>query len=406
MITKPVLSLLPRHCESRKRISKLLLMPVAMNRPHQTSHRADCLPAQCTSSEGELSQLNRRTVLKRLLSLFPAAVGFEAVHNAFAQEAQRHSVDQAITKALEFISAQQHADGYWKTEAWGESTAITALGVMAFLAAGYIPGEGKYGEQIVKGVQWVISQQQANGMLILKTQSHGPMYDHGICSLMLAEVCGMMEAADAVPVRRALEKAIRLILESQAVEKFDRHQGGWRYQIDSRDSDLSVTGWQVLALRAAKDIGCDVPAEAIDAAIHYVKMCSDRKQNGFAYQPGNSPTPTLTGCGITCLEVCGEHHSEEALAGARWLQTHPLVEQSPYFYYGVYYTGVGLFKIGGDTATKNYDHLTGILLKIQQEDGSWVPRYGSEKQAGKIYTTSLAVLSLAVEYRYLPIYQR
>ncbi|SFH68314.1 prenyltransferase/squalene oxidase repeat-containing protein [Planctomicrobium piriforme] len=323
-----------------------------------------------------------------------------------ADDINRQAVDEAISRALVYISSQQKSEGFWLTDAWGESTAITSLAVMAFLSAGYVPGEGVYGEQINKGIRWVVSQQQANGMLIRKTQSHGPMYDHGICSLMLAEVCGMMDGADAVPVRRALEKAILLILESQAVEKFERHQGGWRYQIDSRDSDLSVTGWQVMALRAAKDIGCDVPADAIERAVEYVKMCSDRKQSGFGYQPGNSPTPTLTGTGITCLEVCGDHHSKESLAGAQWLLSHPLVERSAYFYYGVYYTGVGLFKIGGELGAKNYRHLVDILLPIQRPDGGWNPQHGSEKQAGRIYSTSLTVLAMAVDYRYLPIYQR
>lgn len=113
-------------------------------------------------------------------------------------------------------------------------------------------------------------------------------------------------------MKRALERAIRLILESQAYEKDRRHAGGWRYQVDSRDSDLSVTGWQVMALRAAKDIGCDVPAEAIDKAVEYVKNCSTADKRGFGYQPGSGATPTLTGVGISCLEVCGAHDTEEA----------------------------------------------------------------------------------------------
>jgi len=223
---------------------------------------------------------------------------------------------------------------------------------------------------------------------------------------MLAEVAGMMEGADALMVRRALEDAIRLILQAQALAKNQRHAGGWRYQTNSRDSDLSVTGWQVLALRGAKDIGCDVPAEAIDQAIRYVKSCAARNHEGFAYQPGNAQTATLTGTGITCLEVCGDHHSEEALGGAQWLIKHPLHERSSYFFYGVYYTGVGMFKIGGDIADKHHRHLVELLLPLQDDDGGWTPTHGTERQAGRIYATAAAVLALAVEYRYLPIYQR
>jgi len=354
----------------------------------------------------------RRVVCSLLavcLALAPCLPGL-TVHQSVVQaqqvEPQQRAIDESIARALKYLAENQTPEGSWKTEAWGESTAITALAVMAFLAAGHVPDEGPYGAQISQGIRWVVAQQQANGMLIRKAQSHGPMYDHGICTLMLAEVSGMLNGADSPIIRRALEKAVLLILESQAVEKFDRHQGGWRYQVDSRDSDLSVTGWHVMALRAAKDIGCDVPAEAIDSAVAYVKMCSDEKNFGFGYQPGNASTPTLTGTGITCLEVCGDHNSPESLNGALWLKKHPLVERSAYFYYGVYYTGVGVSKLGGETALENYRHLVEILLPIQQTDGSWEPQHGSEKQAGRIYSTSLTVLALTVEYRYLPIYQR
>lgn len=325
---------------------------------------------------------------------------------AYAQQFNDAAVDAGIARALEFLARQQEPDGSWRTEAWGESSAITALAIMAFMAAGHVPGEGPYGDKITRGIMWVVKHQEPNGMLINSNRTHGPMYSHGIAALMLAEAAGMMPATEAPVVKRALEKGIRLILESQAYQKNDRHQGGWRYQIDSRDSDLSVTGWQVLALRAAKDIGCDVPAEAIDQAIQYVKECAMKGNRGFGYQPGNGPTPTLTGTGITCLEVCGAHHTPEAVGGAQWLLSNPLRERDSYFYYGVYYTGVGMYKMGGEHAAASRAHLIDTLLPLQDRDGGWTPTHGSERGAGRIYSTSLAVLALAIEYAYLPIYQR
>ncbi len=345
---------------------------------------------------------------KRLVAVVVAlcasiSTPFSTLH---AQEPKDQAVDASIARALEFLATQQTDEGSWRTESWGESTAITSLAVMAYLAAGHVPGEGPYGERINRGVLWVVGQQQPDGMLISKRSSHGPMYNHGICTLMLAEVAGMMDGADATIVRRGLENAIRLILQSQALTKNGRHQGGWRYQTNSRDSDLSVTGWQVMALRGAKDIGCDVPVEAIESAVEYVKKCSSRTNEGFAYQPGNGPTSTLTGVGITCMEVCGAHHSAEALGAAKWLVEHPLHERSSYFYYGVYYTGVGMFKIGGDIADQHHRLLVDLLLPLQDDDGGWTPTHGSERQAGRIYATATTVLALTVEYRYLPIYQR
>ena len=314
-------------------------------------------------------------------------------------------VDSAISRSLDWLANHQEPDGCWKLKSTGSSAAGTSLAVMAFMAAGNVPGEGPYGARIDRGIRWVIEQQKPNGM-IADQGTHGPMYTHGICTLMLAEALGMVEEADAPALRRSLEKAVTLILDSQSKPKGATNAGGWRYQPDSGDSDLSATGWQVLSLRAAKDVGCDVPAECIDRAIDYVKHCSVRDQRGFAYQPGQGQTPTLTGVGITCLEVCGAHLSKDATGGADWLMTSPLAHNSNYFYYGVYYTGVGMHKMGGKHAEWNRKHLVNLMLPIQEGDGSWNPKHGGEDAAGPVYATALTVLALAVDYGYLPIYQR
>jgi hypothetical protein len=334
-----------------------------------------------------------------------ALMSFPTFARAGLEPERQAQVDLAITQALDYIASQQRPSGAWTTDSYGECTAITSLAVMAFLSAGHLPGEGPYGPRIERGIRWVLDHQEENGMLVHR-RSHGPMYSHGICTLMLAEAAGTVHESDAANVRRALERAVKLILASQAIEKDRRHAGGWRYQVDSRDSDLSVTAWQVLALRAAKDIGCDVPAESIDLAVDYVKRCSVPDKRGFGYQPGSGQTPTLTGTGITALEVCGEHHAPEALGGADWLLQHPLNEESNYFFYGVYYTGVGMFKMGGEYADQTHRHLVRLLLNRQDRNGSWESPHAGERSVGRIYATSLAVLALAIEYRYLPIYQR
>ena len=347
-------------------------------------------------------KLTRRNLFRAALA--GAVLGRSGVTLAVDADTQKR-VDDAIVRALDFLSASQLPEGAWRSDSYGECTAATSLACMAFMAAGHTPGEGPYGDMINKGIRWVMSRQEDNGMLIAK-RSHGPMYSHGISTLMLAEAIGMLDESQAKLLKRSLERAVRLILESQAYEKDSRHAGGWRYQVDSRDSDLSVTGWQVMALRAAKDVGCDVPAEAIDKAVEYVKNCSTADKRGFGYQPGSGATPTLSGVGISCLEVCGAHDTEEARGAAEWLKTSPLRLDSNYCFYGIYYTGVGLFKLGGEFAEQSHAHLCELLLPIQEPDGAWNPEHGSERGAGKSYATALAVLGLAIEYRYLPIYQR
>lgn len=357
-----------------------------------------------TFIRGRPSRSFFRTVLCRAFVCF-CLMGAAVCHAGDDLDEAEEFADAAIVKALDYLASQQQPSGAWRNDSYGECTAITSLAVMAFMAAGHLPGEGVYGDQLTSGIRWVLDHQEPNGMIVRK-RSHGPMYSHGISTLMLAEAAGMVGSPDAERVQRALERAVRLILESQAVPKDRRHAGGWRYQIDSRDSDLSVTAWQVLALRAAKDIGCDVPAEAIDQAIEYVRNCAAVDDRGFGYQPGSGRTETLTGTGITALEVCGVHAAREAIGGANYLLANPVDRDTNYVFYGVYYTGVGMFKLGGRFAEGSRRALLQFLLPAQNADGSWESPHGGERTHGRAYATALAVLALTIEYRYLPIYQR
>ncbi len=316
--------------------------------------------------------------------------------------------DEAIRRALVYLKEAQKPDGGWDA-GFGRATSATSLAVMAFLAAGHVPGEpGPYRETIERGIRYVIAGQKPNGLLVTNT-SHGPMYCHGISTLMLAEVVGMTgDAALAEQARSALARAVDLILKAQDAPgkgRDKRHAGGWRYQPTSSDSDLSVSGWQVMALRAARSAGCAVPAEPIDRAVGYIKRCS-HKNGGFGYQPGGEPNNPRTGTGILSLEICGDHNSAEAVAGAEYLLKHPPRWASQYFFYEVYYCPQALFQVGDRYFDAYYPKLVAILLEHQEKDGSWLSGDGNDRSGGRVYCTATAALALAVEYRYLPIYQR
>jgi hypothetical protein len=139
----------------------------------------------------------------------------------------------------------------------------------------------------------------------------------------------------------------------------------------------------------------------------YVKNCSAPNTSGFGYMPAGNATAVLTGTGILCLEICGAHHTGEALAGANYLLRRPLMQGERFFYYGVYYCTIGMFQMGGKHWDVTRDHIEPLLLTSQLPDGRWESRGGdSESAAGAVYSTSLSVLALTVEYQYLPIYQR
>lgn len=351
-------------------------------------------------------------------SLAAAVACFAALPARVAESAPRTAeqkrVDESIVKALRYLAAEQQPSGGWRSSRGRrESTAITSLAVMAFLAAGHVPDEGPYGRRLSRAVEWVLDHQvpinrrrgQESVALINAGSVDSGMYSHGISTLMLAEVVGMLKKDLRKRCRETLEKAIRLILVAQNITKAERHAGGWRYNHTSRDSDLSVTGWQLLALRAAKDVGCDVPKDNIDKAVEYVKRCQSKFGTGFTYQPGDSTSSTRCGTGILCLEICGKHKSPETMTAANYLLRNPLNTRERWFFYGVYYCTVGMFKVGGKYWDATKANTQELLLDMQRIDGSWSSRR-RRTRGGPVYSTSMSVLALAVEYRYLPIYQR
>jgi hypothetical protein len=312
----------------------------------------------------------------------------------------------AVRRALDYLKGSQKPDGAWESGGFGRATSVTSLAVLAFLAAGHVPGEpGPYRECVGRGIDYVLASQRSNGMLV-SNASHGPMYCHGISTLMLAEVVGMTpDPALAARCRDALARAVSLILQAQGLAKNPDNAGGWRYQPTSRDSDLSVTGWQVLALRAARSAGCAVPSGPVDGALAYLRRCA-HPDGGFGYQPGLPPNNPRTGTGVLALELCGEHRSAEAVAGARYLAAHPPRWSNEYFFYEAYYCSQAMFQMGDESFLNYYPKLVPILLEHQDADGSWLSADGNDRSGGRAYCTAMGVLALAVEYRYLPIYQR
>ncbi len=344
--------------------------------------------------------------LKTFVVLLLAVSLVRPVPTRAAEPAAPSASDAAIHRALEYLRTAQRPDGAWDSGGFGPATSVTSLAVMAFLAAGHVPGEpGPYRESIERGIRYVLEHQRSNGV-IASNSSNGPMYCHGISTLMLAEVIGMIDDPEvAGQVRTVLVRAVKLILAAQNRTKSRENAGGWRYQPTSDDSDISVSGWQLMALRAAKSAGCEVPSENIDRAIDYIKRCAVR-DGGFGYQSGNSPNNPRTGTGILALEICGQHLTKEAVAGAEYLLKHPPQWSSTSFFYEVYYASIAMFQMGDKYFLSYYPKLVAILLAHQGKDGSWLSDDAHDRTGGRNYCTSMAVLALSVEYRYLPIYQR
>jgi hypothetical protein len=322
---------------------------------------------------------------------------------------KRTELDEAIDRGLLYLQRMQEPDGSWRMQgnfrgAGGPRSAVTGLAVMAFLSAGHVPGEGRYGETVERGVRFVLSAQKPNGLI--SENGSQEMYQHGICTLMLAEVAGMTEGKLADEIRKKLEAAVKIILRAQ--RQSGTSKGGWRYQIYGTDADISVTGWQLMALRAAKNLGCDVPPESIDDAVAFIMRCRDTYTGGFRYHPGGALTIACTGTSILGLEICGKelHASPEIQKAAAFILKNPPAWGQPHFFYSIYYCSQATFQLGGSYWEHYRGKLHEVLAQNQLSNGAWIGRDSDSYQGGPCYSTAMAILSMTVEYRYLPIYQR
>jgi uncharacterized protein YfaS (alpha-2-macroglobulin family) len=213
------------------------------------------------------------------------------------------------------------------------------------------------------------------------------------------------------------QKAIDVILSAQKTRKPVQARGGWRYTPAAADADLSVSVWQLMALRSAKNDGLDVPASAIADAVEYLRRSyaspldrnglPEKKASGFCYEPNqNNPTFTMTAAGLLAMQVCGEYESPLTVGAADWLLTHPPQWKERFASYGTYYYAQGMYQRGGEHAETAEKLVREMLLPKQAADGSWTAENGEERNHGAVYSTAMAVLSLSVKYHFLPIYQK
>ncbi len=323
--------------------------------------------------------------------------------------------EAAVTRGLAFLASHQQADGHWSSGGYQADVGITGLCLLAFLASGHQPGRGRYGLVMNEAVDFLAESVRMSGQygvpgLVHSDASKGmsgpPMYGHGFATLALAEVYGMTRRRDLKP---KVEAAIRLIEDTQNQDGYVYHDGGWRYQPQTGDADISVTVVQVLALRAARNAGLKVPQSTIDRALNYMKRCSN-SDGGFSYQVGQRQSgPARTGAGVLSLLMAGMRDSPECQAGLSYLIRHPFNRQNewPYrehFFYAMYYVTQAMYQAGGDYWKQWYPPIRDLLVRMQDADGNWGSSGYSE--AGPEYATAMAILVLQVPAGLLPIYQK
>lgn len=345
--------------------------------------------------------------------------------------AEWKQVESSVDRALVWLARKQAPDGSFPTLASGQP-AVTSLAVLAFLSRGHQPGLGPYGGQLERAIDNVLNCQRADGLLcsgeistrlVLTTPSHTATYNHAIAGLMLGEVYGHVQGTRGARVKEAIQKALDFTRALQTRPKeLPADKGGWRYLAlrfphGASDSDLSVTSWQLMFLRSARNAEFEVPQEQIDEALEYVMRCWKEDQGVFYYAlsgPGDIRfSRSMVSAGILSLALAGKHHTHVALKAGDWLLRHPYQEfgelsgNCDRFFYGAYYYSQAAAQLGGRYWELLFPPLVTSLLSSQGKDGSWPPEPGPRDGIfGTCYTTSLAVLSLTPPYQLLPVYQR
>lgn len=309
------------------------------------------------------------------------------------------ATQQAIDRGLAYLAARQHPRGSFGSDSrYRQNVAVASLAGMAFLSAGHTPGRGRYSPVVDQTVEFILSSAQASGYIVrADSAGHGPMYGHGFATLFLAEVYGMSPRDE---VRQTLKSAVQLIVNSQ------NREGGWRYDPDGRDADISVTVCQIMALRAARNCGVAVPKGTVDQCIDYVKKCQNA-DGGFRYQLNIRPNSEFarSAAGLVALYSAGVYEGPEFDRGLVYLDRHrplgDMLRPEAHYFYGHYYAVQAMWQAGGEHWLKWYPSIRDELLTKQMPDGSW-----SDSIINSEYGTAMACLVLQMPNNYLPIFQR
>lgn len=332
-------------------------------------------------------------------------------------------VEAAIDRALAWLSKQQGRDGSFEAPD-NAQPAATSLSVMAYLSRGHLPGEGPYGALLDRGIDFVLQCQRSNGLLASAGADSGTNgktanYNHAIAGLMLTEAYGITDRARAAKIKPAILAALAFTRRNQTVPKsYPGDQGGWRYVYSESqgDSDLSVTSWQLMFLRSARNAEFDVPKAYIDDAVGYVMRCWDERQGVFYYKKSGSEhrwSRGMVGAGVLSLAMAGQHETRIAQRAGDWMLANPFrgfgeeVGSGDRFFYSTYYCSQAMAQLGGRHWRQFFPALVNVLLRSQQATGEWPPEpYGNDAMFGNAYTTAMAVLSLTPPLQLLPVYQR
>ncbi|MHB8898120.1 MAG: prenyltransferase/squalene oxidase repeat-containing protein [Thermoguttaceae bacterium] len=324
--------------------------------------------------------------------------------------------EAAVLEGLKWLARNQNPEGFWSLVGpYSDGArndnreAATAMALLAFQGDGNTAEYGEFKDVVKRGWYYLLKQQDADGCFYVESTFGHRFYTHGQATIAICELYAMTkDPALRSHYKEPAEKAIAYCVKSQSP------MGGWKYTFNG-PSDMSVTGWIVMALQSARMAGLEVPAKTLDNIRGYLDRMGQNGGSRYPYEMGQDPTRAMTAEGLLCRQYLGwKRNNPGLLQGVEWLlqpenQLSYTGDRDVYYWY--YATQV-MHHMEGEPWQKWNKVMCQEVPKAQVqtgvEKGSWDPfkpvqdEWGGE--GGRLYVTCLSIYMLEVYYRHLPLY--
>jgi hypothetical protein len=310
--------------------------------------------------------------------------------------------EDAVAKSLQWLKSQQNKDGSWGTS---NKSAMTGLVLLAYFGHCETPNSEEFGESCFDGIAYLVSVgMKYDGGLVENVNSQSGPYEHGIATYALGEAATFCRNLKIeVPyLPEVTQKAGQFIIDHQ------NENGGWAYKYDTKGghTDTSVVGWQIQALKACDHAKLQFNGmkSCIDKGLKYLD--GTQHDNGSFGYTGPSANGNLTGVGVLCHQMWGEHKAKEVRNGVKYIKETTKLDwnTNDSDLYKHYYESQAMMQAGGSYWRSYNDLFRDQLLNNQNSDGTWKATtftgHGA-KPENVIYRSALCTLMLEVYYRFL-----
>lgn len=331
--------------------------------------------------------------------------------------------EKAADRGIEWLAKNQGSDGNWGCNDLG----LVAMGALGFMSAGHLPDRGRYGTNVRRALDFILINAKPSGLLNV-AGGRRDMYNHGLAVFVLTQAYGMSSDRR---IGKVLDNGIKLILDVQCDD------GGWGYEAiqKTRGHDLSLAVMQAKAIRAAMDMGLEIPPERVEMALQFIRHRYKEYGQADGFRYGNDPLSDRPGCftyngsnastamasaGAVCLQEFGKYNDfriqrsmNRVMEDIKGKMSEKLTQGNiPFDAYAMTYVCQSLYQAGGNYWKEGYPRIRDAIVKMQSTDagadthGSWGANGHVGGRQGQLYGTAVSVFALTIPNRYLPILQK